>query len=105
MRRHDDLYRQGIVIEAQHTRIPRRRFLYFLPHLAWPRGTDAGLHRDGPDEYLSRLLSWLDPRQSPLLVQLPETQYEQCANAGTFPNVDTTPLRRLYFPGDPHRRQ
>jgi D-alanyl-D-alanine dipeptidase len=34
---------------------------------------------------ISRLFDWLDPRQSPLLVQMPEADYEQVRESWNLP--------------------
>lgn len=76
MRRNDDLYRQGIFIEHNTPATPAAGSCIFF-HL-W-RGPDVptlGCTAMDPAD-MARLFTWLDPRRSPRLVQLPEAQYEQ----------------------------
>jgi L,D-peptidoglycan transpeptidase YkuD (ErfK/YbiS/YcfS/YnhG family) len=76
MRRKDDLYRQGIVIEHNTPASPAAGSCIFF-HI-WRDATmpTRGCTAMDPAN-IARLLSWLDPRQSPLLVQLPEAEYER----------------------------
>jgi D-alanyl-D-alanine dipeptidase len=84
MRRHDDLYRQGIVIEHNTPASPAAGSCIFFHIWRGPAVPTRGCTAMDPMD-IARLLSWLDPRQSPLLVQLPETQYEQLREHWNLP--------------------
>lgn len=76
MRRRDDLYRQGILIEHNTPASPAAGSCIFFHIWRGPTTPTRGCSAMAPAD-IARLFSWLDPRQSPLLVQLPEAQYEQ----------------------------
>jgi D-alanyl-D-alanine dipeptidase len=76
MRRKDDLYRQGIFIEHNTPAIPGAGSCIFL-HIWRGQTTPTRGCTAMAAEDIARLFNWLDPRRSPLLVQLPEAQYEQ----------------------------
>jgi L,D-peptidoglycan transpeptidase YkuD (ErfK/YbiS/YcfS/YnhG family) len=76
MRRQDDLYRQGIFIEHNTPASPSAGSCIFFHIWRGPMAPTRGCTAMDPVN-ISRLISWLDPRQSPLLVQLPEAQYQQ----------------------------
>lgn len=75
MRRDDDMYRQGIFIEHNTPASPASGSCIFFHIWRGPGLPTLGCTAmDQAD--IARLFDWLDPRQSPLLVQLPETEYE-----------------------------
>jgi D-alanyl-D-alanine dipeptidase len=76
MRRRDDLYRQGIVIEHNTPASPAAGSCIFFHIWRGPTLPTRGCTAMDPTD-IARLFNWLDPRQSPLLVQLPEVQYQQ----------------------------
>ena len=76
MRRGDDLYRQGIFIQHNTPASPAAGSCIFFHIWRGPTAPTRGCTAMAPAD-IARLFSWLDPRQSPLLVQLPEAQYEQ----------------------------
>jgi L,D-peptidoglycan transpeptidase YkuD (ErfK/YbiS/YcfS/YnhG family) len=76
MRRKDDLYRQGIFIEHNTPASPGAGSCIFFHIWRAPTTPTRGCTAMAPED-IARLLNWLDPRLSPLLVQLPEAQYEQ----------------------------
>ncbi|NUU36935.1 L,D-transpeptidase [Pseudomonas sp. C2B4] len=76
MRRNDDLYRQGIFIEHNTPASPAAGSCIFFHIWRSPTTPTRGCTAMAPAD-IARLLSWLDPRQSPLLVQLPRAQYAQ----------------------------
>jgi D-alanyl-D-alanine dipeptidase len=76
MRRRDDLYRQGIVIEHNTPASPAAGSCIFFHIWRGPTVPTRGCTAMAPQD-IARLFNWLDPHQSPLLVQLPEAQYEQ----------------------------
>jgi D-alanyl-D-alanine dipeptidase len=75
MRRKDNLYRQGIFIEHNTPAIAGAGSCIFLHIWRGPTTPTRGCTAMAPED-IARLFNWLDPRQSPLLVQLPEAQYE-----------------------------
>ncbi|MGE8067713.1 L,D-transpeptidase family protein [Pseudomonas sp. NPDC089569] len=76
MHRNDDLYRQGIFIEHNTPASPAAGSCIFFHIWRGPSTPTRGCTAMDPAD-IARLFNWLDPRQSPLLVQLPEAQYEQ----------------------------
>jgi L,D-peptidoglycan transpeptidase YkuD (ErfK/YbiS/YcfS/YnhG family) len=76
MRRQDDLYRQGIFIEHNTPASPSAGSCIFFHIWRGPTAPTRGCTAMDPAN-IARLFNWLDPRQSPLLVQLPEAQYQQ----------------------------
>lgn len=84
MRRRDDLYRQGIFIEHNTPASPGAGSCIFLHIWRGPLTPTRGCTAMAPAD-IARLFSWLDPRQSPRLVQLPEAQYEQLREQWKLP--------------------
>jgi D-alanyl-D-alanine dipeptidase len=84
MRSDDDLYRNGIFIE-HNTPVSSGSGSCIFFHI-W-RGPDSPTlgctAMDSAD--IARLFSWLDPRQAPLLVQLPEMEYEHLRESWGLP--------------------
>lgn len=84
MRRNDDLYRKGIFIEHNTPASPGAGSCIFFHIWRGPtiptRGCTAMDEAD-----ITRLFNWLDPHQSPLLVQLPEAQYEHLRERWNLP--------------------
>jgi D-alanyl-D-alanine dipeptidase len=84
MRSMDELYRKGIVVEHNTPASPASGSCIFL-HI-WRSPTSPTLGCTAMDQAdITRLFSWLDPRQSPLLIQLPEEQYEQLRESWHLP--------------------
>lgn len=84
MRSMDELYRKGIFIEHNTPASPASGSCIFL-HI-WRGPTSPTLGCTAMDQAdISRLFSWLDPRQSPLLIQLPEEEYEQLRESWHLP--------------------
>ncbi|MGJ7518838.1 L,D-transpeptidase family protein [Pseudomonas baetica] len=84
MRRNDELYRQGVFIEHNTPASPTAGSCIFLHIWRGPTTPTRGCTAMAPAD-IARLFSWLDPRQSPLLVQLPEAQYEQLRERWKLP--------------------
>lgn len=78
-------YRQGIVIE-HNTRpaTPAGGSCIFFHIWRSPTSPTAGCTAMDPAD-IDRLFQWLDPRQSPLLVQMPEAQYAQWRERWNLP--------------------
>ncbi|KPH02315.1 D-alanyl-D-alanine dipeptidase [Pseudomonas sp. RIT-PI-q] len=84
MRGMDELYRKGIVIEHNMPASPASGSCIFM-HI-WRSPTSPTLGCTAMNQAdISRLFSWLDPRQSPLLIQLPEQEYEQLRESWNLP--------------------
>ncbi|MHC8358587.1 M15 family metallopeptidase [Pseudomonas sp. LB3P81] len=74
--RSEEGYRKGIFIEHNTPASPASGSCIFFHIWRSPTSPTAGCTAmDQAD--ISRLFDWLDPRQSPLLVQMPEAQYER----------------------------
>lgn len=76
MRRPDELYRQGIVIQHNTQAIPAAGSCIFFHIRRGPTVPTRGCTAMDPTD-IARLFNWLDPGKSPVLVQLPDAQYEQ----------------------------
>ena len=75
MRRSDELYRWGIVIKHNWENLPDAGSCIYMHLWRGPGQGTAGCTAMAP-ENLKTILSWLDPAQQPLLVQLPLKEYE-----------------------------
>ncbi|MDF9774014.1 L,D-transpeptidase family protein [Pseudomonas baetica] len=84
MRRSDDLYRQGIFIEHNTPAIPTAGSCIFFHIWRGPTAPTRGCTAMDPAD-IARLFNWLDPGKSPVLVQLPEAQYEQLRERWKLP--------------------
>ena len=87
MRREDDLYRYGIVVEHNPDRVKGGGSCIFI-HI-WrdaSHGT-AGCTATSPDN-LRRLMEWLSEDEFPLLVQLPDKTYRQVRRSWGLPSLD-----------------
>jgi D-alanyl-D-alanine dipeptidase len=84
MRSIEELYRKGIVIEHNTPASPASGSCIFL-HI-WRNSSSPTLGCTAMDQAdITRLFSWLDPLQSPLLIQMPEEQYEQLRESWHLP--------------------
>lgn len=84
MLRKDELYRQGIFIEHNTPASPAAGSCIFFHIWRGPTMPTRGCTAMDPAD-IARLFSWLDPRRSPLLVQLPEAQYQQLRERWKLP--------------------
>ncbi|MGY2261360.1 L,D-transpeptidase family protein [Pseudomonas sp. SDO55104_S430] len=84
MRRNDDLYRQGIFIEHNTPAGPNAGSCIFFHIWRSPSTPTRGCTAMAPAD-IQRLFSWLDPHRSPLLVQLPESEYERLRERWKLP--------------------
>jgi zinc D-Ala-D-Ala dipeptidase len=85
MRRHDELYRWGVVVDYNTS--PTRSgagSCIFLHIWDGPEQGTAGCTAMEPVN-IETLLRWLDPTKHPVLVQLPETEYVRYQPAGLLP--------------------
>jgi L,D-peptidoglycan transpeptidase YkuD (ErfK/YbiS/YcfS/YnhG family) len=90
MRRPDDLYRWGILVD--HNANPPRAgggsciFMHIWRGPGQPTvGCTAMAQAD-----LESLLGWLDPERKPLLVQLPAAQYQKLRHRWNVPAIENT---------------
>lgn len=85
MRRADDLYRWGVVVDhnASPTR-PGSGSCIFLHIWRGPGQGTVGCTAMA-QENLESILAWLDPAKNPVLVQLPEPQYQRLTNKLNLP--------------------
>jgi D-alanyl-D-alanine dipeptidase len=84
MRRSDDLYRQGIFIQHNTPATPTAGSCIFFHIWRGPTAPTRGCTAMDPAD-IARLFKWLDPRKSPVLVQLPQAQYEQLRERWKLP--------------------
>jgi zinc D-Ala-D-Ala dipeptidase len=87
-------YRWGLVV--RHNAAPTvagRGSCIFLHIWAGPESGTAGCTAM-EEESLTKLLRWLDPKKSPLLVQLPEGEYARLNEPGACRRSTTTGSRR-----------
>lgn len=91
MRRKDDLYRLGIVI--QHNPVPAKKdggsCIFF--HL-WegPRSSTAGCTASH-EHHVRATMEWLNPDKKPLWIQLPWSEYMKLKEAWRLPDIDKKP--------------
>lgn len=86
MRRSDDLYRQGIFIQHNTPATPAAGSCIFFHIWRGPTAPTRGCTAmDTAD--IARLLDWLDPGKSPVLVQLPQAQYEELRERWKLPEL------------------
>jgi len=86
MRRDDDLYRWGIVVDhnAGEPQAGCGSCIFLHIWQSAKKGT-AGCTAMEPAK-IEELLSWLDPQQKPLIVQLPQTEYKQLSDLWRLPH-------------------
>ena len=85
MRRPDDQYRLGIVVEHNAApAIPDRGSCIFIHIWKGPEVGTAGCTAMAPED-METLLRWLDPAAVPVLIQLPESAYRQLKGPWELP--------------------
>lgn len=84
MRRDDDMYRNGIFIEHNTPASAGAGSCIFFHIWRGPTSPTLGCTAMDPAN-IAQLFSWLDPRQEPLLVQLPESEYAQLRDSWSLP--------------------
>lgn len=85
MRRNDELYRLGVVVDHNTDKPEAGAGSCIFLHI-WERagkGT-AGCTAMEP-ERMEKLLSWLDPKKNPVLVQLPQAAFERLRDSLGLP--------------------
>lgn len=87
MRRSDDLYRWGVVIDHNaHTPLPGSGSCIFLHIWAGPSSGTSGCTAMDVGN-IEELLAWLTPTANPMLVQLPERELERLRGLWSLPSV------------------
>ncbi|WP_059182677.1 M15 family metallopeptidase [Pseudomonas sp. URMO17WK12:I11] len=82
--RNEEGYRQGIFIEHNTPATAGSGSCIFFHIWRGPASPTAGCTAMDQED-IAALLKWLDPRESPLLVQMPEAQYEQFREEWALP--------------------
>jgi hypothetical protein len=99
MRRSDDLYRWGILVD--HNANPPKPgggsciFMHIWKGPAQPTVGCTAM----PQADMELLLSWLDPDRKPLLVQLPAPQYEKMRHRWNLPAMDSAARNNTMLSG------
>ncbi len=89
MRRSDDLYRWGILVDHNaNPPVPGGGSCIFMHIWKGPAQPTVGCTAM-PQADMELLLSWLDPDRKPLLVQLPAPQYEKMRHRWNLPAMDS----------------
>jgi len=87
MRRADDLYRWGILVDHNaNPPVPGKGSCIFIHIWRGPGQPTVGCTAM-PQEKLESLLGWLDPTRKPLLVQLPEAEYQKLRKHWRLPQL------------------
>lgn len=87
MRRSDDLYRWGILVDHNaNPPAPGKGSCIFMHIWRGPGQPTVGCTAM-PQEQLESLLGWLDPARNPLLVQLPEAEYQRLRKHWHLPQL------------------
>ncbi len=85
MRRDDELYRWGIVVDHNSDPIKPGRGSCIFMHI-WRRPGQGTVGCTAmPQEKLEAVLSWLNPKKSPMLVQLPDAEYKKMRKRWKLP--------------------
>lgn len=86
MRRKDDMYRKGIFIEHNTPAAAGAGSCIFFHIWRAPDAGTLGCTAMEPAN-IQQLFAWLDPRQQPLLIQLPEAEYAQLREDWNLPSL------------------
>lgn len=88
MRRSDDLYRWGILVDHNaNPPVPGGGSCIFMHIWRGPAQPTVGCTAM-PQADMESLLDWLDPERKPLLVQLPSAQYQKLRHRWNLPAVE-----------------
>jgi len=88
MRRSDDLYRWGILVDHNaNPRAPGGGSCIFMHIWKGPAQPTVGCTAM-PQADMELLLGWLDPDRKPLLVQLPAAQYQKLSHRWNLPAME-----------------
>jgi D-alanyl-D-alanine dipeptidase len=94
MRRDDELYRWGIVVDHNADPIKPGGGSCIFMHIWRGRGQGTVGCTAMPQEELEAVLGWLDPRKEPLFVQLPMGRYYKLRKRWKLPQQLTTDSHR-----------
>lgn len=84
MRRRDDLYRLGVIVDHNPARVPRAGSCIFL-HVWRGPGTSTAGCTAMPSGAMEAVAAWLDAAARPVLVQLPQAEYARRRAAWGLP--------------------
>lgn len=76
MRRRDELYEIGVVVAHNEDAVPRGGSCIFLHIWRGPNSTTSGCTAM-PSNSMQHIAEWLDDEAHPVLVQLPQSEYER----------------------------
>lgn len=94
MLRSDELYRWGLVVDHNSNPAQPGAGSCIFMHI-W-RGPGQGTVgcTAMPQEQIEKLLAWLDPSRKPLLVQMPDTEYDHVRKIWKLPKLEAEMARR-----------
>jgi hypothetical protein len=99
MRRSDDLYRWGILVDHNaNPPVPGGGSCIFMHIWKGPAQPTVGCTAM-PQADMELLLGWLDPEHKPLLVQLPAPQYEKMRHRWNPPAMDSAARNNTMLSG------
>lgn len=84
MRRRDELYRLGVIVAHNEAAVPRGGSCIFLHIWRGPGTTTSGCTAMTPSA-MAEVASWLDAEEIPVLVQLPQSEYERLRTEWQLP--------------------
>ena len=84
MRRRDELYRLGVVVAHNEAAVPRGGSCIFLHIWRGPGTTTSGCTAMTSNA-MEDVAAWLDAAENPVLVQLPQSEYERLQAEWTLP--------------------
>jgi D-alanyl-D-alanine dipeptidase len=87
MRRDDDQYRWGAVIDHNANGAPGRGSCVFMHIYEAPGKGTAGCTAMSPSS-MEGTLRWLDPKKRPLLIQLPRSEFERLRKSYEIRGID-----------------
>ena len=93
MRRNDEAYRVGLVVEHnERPAVPGGGSCIFM-HIWYGRGQGTTGCTAMPQEQIESILAWLDPARRPVLVQLPVAQYKRLRRQWHLPSLPNSHAR------------
>ena len=99
MRRNDEAYRVGLVVEhneydeqSKHSAVPGGGSCIFM-HIWYGRGKGTTGCTAMPQAQIESLLAWIDPARNPMLVQLPDAQYKKLRRHWHLPRLPKSSAR------------
>jgi D-alanyl-D-alanine dipeptidase len=99
MRRSDDLYRWGILVDHNaNPTVPGGGSCIFMHIWRGPAQPTVGCTAM-PQAAIESLLGWLDPDRKPLLVQLPAPQYQKMRRRWNLPAMDSAARNNTMLSG------